>query len=387
LLEDQVPLTDTDRPLRIQERAEALIRELEHEPRSEPALGWSCSYTPQELILAAGLTPVRIPTSLAPAQEWSQGYLPANLCPYVHRLLRVGLSGEGPRLRGTVFVASCDPMRRLADIWHHYAEPGFFHRLDVPRRDDAPARGFLLSVLEDFRRALEGFVGERIRARDLNRAAAELNRTRRIMRELARMRAMPLPALTGTQFQRIALLAEGMSRDRFNRMAAEFLSRARRDLLRESRALSRTRRPRLLLAGCLAEDAGLPSLLEEAGARVAADDLCSGMRHFRTEVAENAARPLEAIAAGYLHRGKCPRMAGRGERIRNLVSLARESWCDGVVFHTLAFCDLHQMDLPALQEELRAANIPCLPLEREHLSGLDSGQLRTRVQAFVELLG
>lgn len=377
----------TDPLQRIHERTEAFIRELEREPRPDAALGWSCSYTPQELILAAGFTPVRIPTAGGSAQEWTQSYLPANLCPYVHRLLRAGLSGELAPLRGIVLVESCDPMRRLADIWGLYADPDFLYRLDVPRRDDASARAFLGHILRDFRRALEELAGRSIGASDVNRAVAVLNRTRRIMRELALMRAMPRPALTGGQFQRIALCAESMSRERFNEMGADFLSRSRRDLLRECAALPGMRGPRLLLAGCLAEDSGLQALIEDCGARVVADDLCSGMRHFRIGVAENAEDPLEALASGYLHRAKCPRMRGRGDRVSNLLALARENSCDGVVFHTLTFCDLHQMDLPALQEELQKAGIPCLPIEREELTGRDSGQLRTRIQAFVELLG
>lgn len=377
----------TDPLQRIRERAETFIRELEREQRPETALGWSCSYTPQELILAAGYTPVRIPTAGGSAQEWTQSYLPANLCPYVHRLLRAGLSGELSTLRGSVLMESCDPMRRLADIWGLYTDPGFLYRLDVPRRDDESAREFFLHMLQDLRQALEELSGQRIGASAMNRAVAVLNRTRRIMRELARMRAMPRPALTGAQFQRIALCAESMSRERFNEMGADFLSRSRRDLLRECAALPEMRGPRLLLAGCLAEDCGLQALIEDSGARVVADDLCSGMRHFRTEVAENAENPLEALASRYLHRLKCPRMQGRGDRVSNLIALARANSCDGVIFHTLAFCDLHQMDLPALQEELHKAEIPCLPIEREELTGRDSGQLRTRIQAFVELLG
>ena len=377
----------TDSLQRIRERAETFIRELEREPPPDAALGWSCSYTPQELILAAGFTPVRIPTAGGSAQGGTPSYLPANLCPYVHRLLRAGLSGELSRLRGSVLVESCDPMRRLADIWGLYTDPGFLYRLEVPRCDDESAREFFRHILRDFRRALEELAGRSICASDLSRSIAVLNRTRRIMRELALMRAMPRPALTGAQFQRFALCAEVMSRERFNEMGADFLSRSRRDLLRECAALPQTRGPRLLLAGCLVEDSGLQALIEDSGARIVADDLCSGMRHFRTQVAENGEPPLEALVFRYLHRLKCPRMQRRGDRVSNLVALAREHGCDGVIFHTLAFCDLHQMDLPALQEELQKADIPCLPIEREELTSRDSGQLRTRIQAFVELLG
>jgi len=372
--------------LRIRERAEAFIRELELEPLPSPALGWSCSYVPQELILAAGLTPVRIPTHLEEAREQTQSYLPPNLCPYVHRLLQAGLSGRLSHLQGTVFVASCDPMRRLADIWEQYSRPGFLYRLEMPRREDRPAMEFFLRILEDFRYSLQDITGKRIRAEDLRGAVSVLNRTRRIMRELDLLRAMPRPAITSAQLQRIALCAESMSRKRFNEIGAAFLARSRKDLLRECRALPGMGQPRLLLAGCVVEDDKLHRLIEEAGARVVADSLCSGMRHFRGQVEENAASPLEAVAARYLHRLKCPRMVGRWERVRALVSQARESYSDGVVLYTLTFCDLHQMEVPAQQEALREANIPCLHLEREHLSGEDAGQLRTRVQAFAELL-
>ena len=375
-----------DHLLRIQERAEAFIRELELEPPPSPALGWSCSYVPQELILAAGLTPVRIPTHVEEAREQTQSYLPPNLCPYVHRLLQAGLSRGLTHLQGTVFVSSCDPMRRLADIWELYSRHRFLYRMEMPRREDRPALEFFLRVLENFRLSLQDLTGRKILAEDLRRAVTVLNRTRRIMRELDLLRAMPRSAITSAQLQRIALCAESMSRERFNEMGAAFLSRIRRDLLRECRALPGMRQTRLFLAGCVVEDDGLHRLIEEAGARVVADSLCSGMRHFRGQVEENAASPLEAVAARYLHRLKCPRMVGRGERVRALVSQARKSYSDGVVLHTLTFCDLHQMEVPAQQEALREANIPCLHLEREHLSGEDAGQLRTRVQAFTELL-
>ena len=379
-------LKQTSPHLRIQRRAEEHLRELEGEPAPSSALGWTCSYTPQELIMAAGYTPVRLPTARAPGASPTQSYLPANLCPYVHRLLSTGLSGTHPPWEGVVLAASCDPMRRLADIWDLYLEPGFVYRLDVPRRKDRFALDYFLQVLQDMRLRLQDLTARQISRQDLCRAASVQNRTRRIMRELARLRAMPRPAISGAQFQRFALCADSMDRERFNQVGASFLARIRKDLAQERAGLPRARRPRVLLTGCLSEDSGLPALIEEAGAGVAADNLCSGMRQFQGQVDENAGDPLEAIARRYLRELNCPRMVGREDRVRDLVSLARRAGCDGVVLHTLTFCDLHQMDLPAQQQGLREAGIPCLHLEREHLSGEDSGQLRTRVQAFVELL-
>lgn len=377
-------MSQAEHYLRIRERAQELIWNLEAESEPSPALGYICSYAPLELILAAGLNPVRLSTAGARAYEGTQSYLPPNLCPYVHRMLHAGLRGKHSHLQGTVFVYSCDPMRRLADIWELYLQPNFIHRLDVPRRTDQAALDYFLHVLQDFCSDLQDQTGRRIGEEELRGATSLLNRSRRIMQEMNILRGLPRPGITGEQFQRIAGLACSRSLQRFNQWAFDFLQRSRRDRLKESRNLPRTHRPRVMLAGCVVEDSGLPSLLEEAGMVVATDNLCSGMRHFRGEAEEEGG--LKAIASRYLSRVQCPRMWGRRERARDLLLSARQAGCDGVVFHVLKFCDLHQMDFPAQEEALREANLPVLQIEREHLCGEDAGQLRTRIQAFSEML-
>jgi benzoyl-CoA reductase subunit C len=58
---------------------------------------------------------------------------------------------------------------------------------------------------------------------------------------------------------------------------------------------------------------------------------------------------------------------------------------DGVVFQRIRYCDIWGGQLLYLEEELRKSNIPMLSLEREYALGA-VGQLKTRVQAFLERL-
>ena len=52
----------------------------------------------------------------------------------------------------------------------------------------------------------------------------------------------------------------------------------------------------------------------------------------------------------------------------------------------LKFCDLWGVDAMPLVTALREQGIPVLKLEREYRLGAE-GQLRTRVQAFIESMG
>ncbi|MDD5703958.1 MAG: 2-hydroxyacyl-CoA dehydratase family protein, partial [Dehalococcoidales bacterium] len=86
----------------------------------KPMVGWFCSYTPQELLTAAGLYPYRIVPEPSSAITTADAYLERSFCPYVRICLAGALEGHYQFLGGLVVVNSCDAMRRLYDAWRHY---------------------------------------------------------------------------------------------------------------------------------------------------------------------------------------------------------------------------------------------------------------------------
>ncbi len=66
--------------------------------------------------------------------------------------------------------------------------------------------------------------------------------------------------------------------------------------------------------------------------------------------------------------------------------MIREFKVDGVITERLSFCDLWGLEQFQVGKDLKDEGIPYLMLEREYImSGI--GQLRTRVQAFLETMG
>jgi benzoyl-CoA reductase subunit C len=88
-----------------------------------------------------------------------------------------------------------------------------------------------------------------------------------------------------------------------------------------------------------------------------------------------------------VERPSCPRFYGEHDnRAKFVVDMCREFKCDGVIGERLMFCDSWLVEHYMLGQDLKAAGIPLLKLDREYVtSGV--GQLRTRVQAFLETMG
>ena len=329
--------------------------------------------------MAAGFVPVRLSSGERPPSG-SEAYLPPNICPYVRSILDEAGAGRFAELSGVVFVLSCDAMRRFADIWDLYIGDRFVWRLDIPRRGGEAAVRFFREQLLGLLRALGTKAGRAISDDELEEAIEVVNETRRLVRRISAFRIEGDGLLSGTEFYRIAHAAMSADKVRFNEEARRYIAA----LEAAEGSGKSTGRPRVLLCGCVADGPALSGAIEDAGAVVVAEDLCTALRHYDGEV-ETGRDPLEALARRYLGRTACARMTGAESRTRRLLELIEQYQADGVVFHTLKFCDLVQSDLPLVRQVLEKESIPLLHIERD-FSDASGGQLSTRFGAFVEVL-
>jgi benzoyl-CoA reductase/2-hydroxyglutaryl-CoA dehydratase subunit BcrC/BadD/HgdB len=340
-------------------------------------IGWMCSYTPEELILAAGFTPIRISSNELSSGQ-SESYLPPNICPYTRNILDRALNADFEALDGVVFTYSCDAMRRLADAWEEQISCKVIYRLDVPRRRDEPAVRFFCSQLQSMLDALCSESGQRVTQADLAGAIALTNETRHLIKQLSRHRERLGSTFNGSDFFRIVQTSMNGARDKFNGEARKLVSRL------ENIKSTEKKFPKLLITGCVVDTSALHEVIEDCGAAIIHEDLCNGLRHFEDSI-EESPNPLEAIACRYLFRSPCSRMVGAKDRLQLLMRLIQTKNVDGVIFHSLKFCDLVQSDLPIIHEYLSKRRIPLLHIDRDY-SDSNSGQNRTRLEAFLEML-
>lgn len=132
----------------------------------------------------------------------------------------------------------------------------------------------------------------------------------------------------------------------------------------------------------------LHHVIETSGAAVVCEEMCTGTRYFEHLVDETQTTiegQFQAISERYM-KNNCACFTPNTGRIDDIIRLAREYQVDGVIDANLKFCTTYNVEKSSVAAALEAEGIPCLDLETDYTDN-DAEQLRTRIQAFVEMLG
>jgi benzoyl-CoA reductase/2-hydroxyglutaryl-CoA dehydratase subunit BcrC/BadD/HgdB len=342
---------------------------------SQPVMGWNCTYLPLEILEAAGLQPYRFLPE--PSSEKADAYLDPNFCPLITSALGKAIEGGYAGLSGMVMVNTCDGMRRLYDAWRFYSPVPFSFLLDPPRLITPASLAHFREQLEWLIAAINRHFGVDITNDKLSRAIESANSTRRLLKRLLALQNRGNPPLRHADI--IDIVSEGFKRPR--RLFNAALEQLVRDLGKDSEGPSGGLR--VVISGSMLDGSALVRMVEELGGRVVASDLCVGGRLLDEVVVSSD--PLWDLGQAYLKKRPCARMTDTGKRVSMLKGDVTRTGARGMIYFSLKFCDPYLYEAPAVAEELRKMEIPILSLEGEY-TGRVSGGIRTRVQAFLEML-
>jgi benzoyl-CoA reductase/2-hydroxyglutaryl-CoA dehydratase subunit BcrC/BadD/HgdB len=94
---------------------------------------------------------------------------------------------------------------------------------------------------------------------------------------------------------------------------------------------------------------------------------------------------LRALSERYLSKPHCMRMADMGAKVKEIMEKVKKDDVRGVIFISLKFCDTMLYSFPLIKQALGKLKIPVLYLEIEY-NNFSAGQVKTRTQAFLEML-
>ena len=132
----------------------------------------------------------------------------------------------------------------------------------------------------------------------------------------------------------------------------------------------------------------LHHIIETSGAAVVCEEMCTGTRYFENPVDETQTTlegQFRALSERYM-KNNCACFTPNTGRIDDIIRLAKEYKADGVIDVNLKFCCLYDTEGYAVEKALKEAGIPVLGIETDY-TDTDAEQLRTRIGAFVEMLG
>ena len=345
-------------------------------------MGYICSAVPEEIFTAAGFLPFRLRATGSTGTELSDAHFSSINCSFVRHCFNMALLGEYDFLDGLVLVNSCDNVRRIYDHWTRQMKTPFVRIMSFPRKTDQPQVDWYQQELANLRAGMQDHFDVDISDDRLWEAIGLHNETRRLQRELYDLRRAPEPAISGADTLAVMVAGTAMPKAAYNRLLRDLLGD-----LKEGEGISGYR-ARLMVLGSILDDPAYLRVIEDQGGLVVTDSTCFGSRIMWKDVTEQPSDPLRALAQYYVaDRHSCPRTFGDHERRAAFVrDMIRDFKVDGVIGERLAFCDQWGFAQYSIESDFKEDGIPYLSLEREYVLG-GVGQLRTRVQAFLESLG
>ena len=371
-------------------------------------IGYFCCFVPDEIITAFDMVPYRIQGSQSEPIDQADAYIEPMACPFARSCFNLALNGKYDFLDGFVAPHSCDTVERIYHIWRHYKPAPFTHLINVPHMMGPSSVDFYQKELEFFIKGLERWSGKKLETAKLKEAVRLYNERRSVLRELYELRKPDPPLVSGSQITQVLVAGMTIPAADHIKLVKQFIaevhsgrnpltpsSEARggaAERVKERPGPKTEKLPRIFVWGNEIDDIAFIKLIEESGAHVVMDDLCTGTRFFWDDVPETD-DPLDGIVSRYIQthcpRSLIPKAETREKDLENrygyINRFTREWSADGVIFYIVRYCDTCELEGPDLREYLNAKKLPVLMIEDDY-STSTIGQLRTRVQAFLEMI-
>lgn len=363
------------------------VRELKKQGRK--IIGYLCAYVPLEIIAATGFIPFRIRGNAHEPITKADTQMETIACSLVRSCFDAALKGNYSFLDGLVLPHSCDSVCRTYDIWKYNLGLPYSHLVDVPHSTDNLSLDFFKAVLDTFRKSLERFAGKKISDEELTQAIQVYNQSRAKVRELYELRKMSPPLISGTEVCKVLIATTSIPVEE----SIELLDNVIDEVRARDTVLS-PKSARIMVVGAEVDDMAFIKLIEDSGANIVADYLCPGAREYEADV-ELTQNPIDGIAERYLRKINCARTYrdknGDYEeylekRFGHINHSIKDFKVDGVILYFYRYCDPYGFEVPAMKSYIESKGTPVLYLEDEY-SMTAISRLRTRIQAFLEMIG
>ena len=349
----------------------------EWKKEGKKVVGHRCLYVPEEIIHAAGMLPYPTFGTPEPISK-ADSYFQPCACEFVRNLFDLALDKELDFLDSMVLCNTCDAVRHLYNMWDSYIDTVSCYMVNNPQKMYAESGvQFYLRELEKFKELMEDLSGTQITDDSLKKSIELFDETRRLLKELNSLRKRDIPAISGSEFLRVSMASMLIPKEKANPLLKQVIDEVK------DREIEEGDGPRIMLTGSIMDNPTLIELVEEMGGVVVADDFCTSAKYFWYETKPNS-NPMEAIARFNLDRSVCGHTHPVDNRYDYMYEIIDDFNVDGIIYFNIKYCHPFVYESATIKKQLEE-KAPVLILETDHsLSGL--GQLKTRVQAFIEML-
>lgn len=367
------------------------IREMldaRNEGTTKKVIGTFCLYVPEEIITAAGAVEVGLCAGADWAPQEAEKYVPRNTCPLIKGFMGFKLARVCPYIESADLVVgenTCDGKKKAYEQFGQL-KPTFV--MDVPHVRNEDTRQQWRHEVRRLAERIQQETGQEITVDSLRAAIKLANNKRRALQRLDATRAAdpaPISGLDSLLTVQAAFMDDSTRlTDAINRMADECEKR-----VTAGTGVAPKGAKRILYTGTpmAVPNWKLFNIIEKAGGVVVGEECCTGSRYYKDlvdETGETLDELYDAIADRYLNI-QCAIFTPNEGRKEDVIRMAREQHADGILDCSLQFCTIYDMESFGMEKAAEEAGIPYLHLTTDY-SGEDEGQLKTRIEAFLEMI-
>ena len=355
------------------------------------AVGYTCYYVPEALLNCGRAFSVRLRAPNTGSLDISQYYMSSFICGYTRALFERAFEGGFNFVDFYAASDTCQQMVRVVENIHELelsSNPDFgYGIIDAPLKvTEHGAKFYTDQVRRHFLQPLQEKYGVDFSEESVRRAVAEHNEMCGIFEEISELRKEDNPVITPREFHIISLVSYCCP----TALILPYLRETLEELKTRERDEKDIWRARVVVVGSELDDYAFSEILENCRCYVAADRYCFGSFPGRQKIILNDSESaIDQVCRNYLETNQCPRfmsqdkIAGRRQLVKQL---AEEYRADGIIYEQAKFCDFwgyeRTLNTQVMREEF---GIPTLGIDREYVVR-GSGQLSTRIQAFMESL-
>lgn len=349
--------------------------------------GTFCSFTPVEILDAAGLHSVNLCGTSDKTIINSESDLPKNLCPLIKSSYGAAISDKsGYTYFSDIIIGetTCDGKKKMYELLSELKD---IHIMQLPQGIDRSYSSLMWEKeVRLLIKILEEKFGIEITEEKLRKSTSFRNKFRSLYDELLKLSKLEPPAITGFDLYKIL---EGY---RFNfdldeeyKQLEELIHKIKKKYEEGVRPVD-NKAKRILITGCPLGGVldKVINTIESSDGVVVCFDNCGGIKPIRNKVDENSDDIVKAISDRYLNIG-CSVMTPNPKRMELLPELVEEFKVDGVIEVILQTCHPYSIESREVKKLITDTGIPYMALETDY-SESNIGQIKTRIAAFMEIL-
>ena len=363
-----------------EKRKAGFIKAMEFKKKGGKIAGCLCAYTPVEILEAAGMASIGLCGTSQETIPDAERVLPKTICPLIKSTYGFALTKKCPYTYFSDIIigeTTCDGKKKMYELLAKHKD---VHVLQLPNMTGGKSLELFTDELRKFRKVLEQKFNTKITDEALLDAVQIYNEERKVMMELLELGKLnPMP-VAGSEIHQISFASDFIYDKREKlKMIRAYIAAAKK------MTPPKTRKKRIIITGCPSGGVyeKVIKQIEELGADVVAFENCSGTKGYQNQV-RTKGDLVANIAERYL-KIPCSVMYQNDARSDIIKEFIREYQADGVIDVVLSGCHTYAIETNKIKEASREAGANYMSLETDY-SKQDVGQIRTRLEAFIELL-